>query len=118
MRKCKHITDDVRLSYLEEYMSSDQSLNSFEKKKGLSHNSIKNWLRTFGLEDKPTQMLMKSKDPSKRELEEEVLALKKRIRSLELELKHSNMSRDVYDCMIDLAEKKYNIPVRKNFDAK
>ena len=30
----------------------------------------------------------------------------------------SNMARDAYDCMIDLAEKTYNIPVRKNSGAK
>jgi hypothetical protein len=34
------------------------------------------------------------------------------------ELKQSNMARDAYDYMIDLAEKTYNIPVRKNSGAK
>lgn len=33
-------------------------------------------------------------------------------------MKQSNMARDAYDCMIDLAEKTYNIPVRKNSGAK
>jgi hypothetical protein len=37
---------------------------------------------------------------------------------LAIELKQSNMARDAYDCMIDLAEKTYNIPVRKNSGAK
>ena len=35
-----------------------------------------------------------------------------------VELKQSNMARDAYDYMIDLAEKTYNIPVRKNSGAK
>ena len=44
--------------------------------------------------------------------------LERKIKSLEVELKQSNMARDAYDYMIDLAEKTYNIPVRKNSGAK
>ena len=52
------------------------------------------------------------------QLHDRIHELERKIKSLEVELKQSNMARDAYDYMIDLAEKTYNIPVRKNSGAK
>ena len=57
-------------------------------------------------------------DGTEQELHDRIHELERKIKSLEIELKQSNMARDAYDCMIDLAEKTYNIPVRKNSGAK
>ena len=45
-------------------------------------------------------------------------ALLKRIRELEIELRRTEMARDAYDEMIRLAERYYNIPIRKKSGAK
>ncbi len=119
MRKNKGITDEIRLSYLKEYMSSSMSPYGFEKKKGLSFGTIRYWIRIFGFSNKPSNQDMNTNESSnEKDLKDEIQSLKRQIKVLEVELKESNMARDAYDCMIDLAEKTYNIPVRKNSDAK
>lgn len=99
-------------------MSSSFTKSQFEREKGLKRTTIQRWLRIFGLEDKPDPFMSKKLSQTEQELHDQIYELEKKIKSLEAELKHSNMARDAYDCMIDLAEKTYNIPVRKNSDAK
>lgn len=117
------MTDSIRLVYLEEYFQSPLSRYQFEKEKGIAHHSISHWLRNFGLEDKSTPVeprVMKKAEPTltEQELRERIYSLEQQLKSLKLELKQSNMARDAYNCMIDLAEETYNIRVRKNSDAK
>lgn len=116
------MSDELRLNYLKEYFQSPLSKYQFEKEKGLSRQSISYWLRTFELEDKSlfqTDLLMsKEARPKEQELLERIRSLEQEVKLLKVELKQSNMARDVYNCMIDLAESTYNIKVRKNSDAK
>lgn len=124
MRKNRGILDSDRLALLRSYLSSSLTRYEFEKKMGLSYNTIKHWLRIFMIEDKPNAYEMRykketiSEDRDYEKLKNEMRALKLRARELEHELKLSNMARDAYDCMIDLAEDKYGISIRKNSDAK
>lgn len=48
------------------------------------------------------------------ELEQEVLLLKKQKALLEKQIEFSDKKAIIFDVMIDLAEKEYNIPIRKN----
>ena len=48
------------------------------------------------------------------ELEQEVLLLKKQKALLEKQIEFSDKKAIIFDIMIDLAEKEYNIPIRKN----
>lgn len=118
MRNNKGMTDELRLSYLEEYFSSSLNSYHFEKEKGLTHHSIQRWLCIFGFEDKPSPIMNNHQNQTEKELQEKIEALEKELKSLKVELKQSNMARDAYNCMIDLAEETYNIKVRKNSDAK
>jgi transposase-like protein len=122
MRKNKKIDDHIRLEILNSYLHGTKGKHTIEKENGISMGSIRNWLRTFGLEDKPLPFQMKDKNVSTSNedvsSEEDVTSLKLRIKQLESDLKGAEMARDVYDCMIDLAEEKYHIKVRKNFDVK
>ena len=114
MREYKKYSKEECLSYLEEYLSSSFTKRQFEREKGLKCTTIQRWLRIFGLEDKPDPFMSKKLSQTEQELHDQIYELEKKIKSLEAELKRSN----TYDCMIDLAEKTYNIPVRKNSDAK
>ena len=53
MRQVREMTDEKRLAFVEEYLSSGKSKNAFEKEKGLSQHCISSWIRTFAVEDKP-----------------------------------------------------------------
>ncbi len=118
MRKNRKYSQEECLTYLEGYLSSSLNQGRFERENGLTKNSIRRWLRIFGLEDKPSPVMNKKLNQTEQELHDRIYELEKKIKSLETELKRSNMARDAYDCMIDLVEKKYNIPVRKNSGAK
>ena len=100
MRTYKGMSDFHRLHYIEAYLSSSQSLYGFCKQNGLPITRFKSWLRIFGVEKSPSPEAMKtSKEPEKQRL------------------KQAEMARDAYDCMIDLAEAEFNIPIRKKSDA-
>ena len=118
MRKNRKYSKAECLSYLEEYMCSSQNRSEFEREKGLKRTTISRWLRIFWIEDKPSPIMSKKLSQTEQELHDRIHELERKSKSLEVELKQSNMARDAYDCMIDLAEKTYNIPVRKNSGAK
>ena len=124
MRNKNQMDDAQRLSLLHEYLSSSSSKSSFEKEKGLSRKSISYWLRKFALEDKPhvlkivMPMGSDNKSLSLLDPNEEIARLHKELISKELELKRVTMARDAYEKMVELAEEKYGIPIRKNSDAK
>lgn len=113
MRKNRKYSKAECLSYLEEYMCSSQNHSEFEREKGLKRTTISRWLRIFGIEDKPSPIMSKKLSQTEQELHDRIHELERKIKSLEVELKQSNMARDAYDYMIDLVEKTYNIPVRK-----
>lgn len=120
MRPSNGISDSDRLEILHAYLCSSCSKLSIEKKYSLSHGTIRYWLRIFALPDKTTSSEMAKKSPSNKEVcsPEDVTSLKLRIKQLESALKEAEMGRDAYDCMINLAEERYHIKVRKNSDAK
>ena len=123
MRQVREMTDEKRLAFVEEYLSSGKSKNAFEKEKGLSQHCISNWIRTFAVEDKPvlsSQVAVTDmkKDPDKEQLLQEIDRLKQELRLKSSDLKRTEMARDAYDRMIVLAEERYGIPIRKKSDAK
>ena len=117
------MTDEKRLAFVEEYLSSGKSKNAFEKEKGLSQHCISNWIRTFAVEDKPvlsSQVAVTDmkKDPDKEQLLQEIDRLKQELRLKSIDLKRTEMARDAYERMIVLAEERYGIPIRKKSVAK
>ena len=123
MRQVREMTDEKRLAFVEEYLSSGKSRNAFEKEKGLSQHCISNWIRTFAVEDKSllsshVAVTDMKKDPDKEELLQEIDRLKQELRLKSIDLKRTEMARDAYERMIVLAEERYGIPIRKKSGAK
>ena len=123
MRQVREMTDEKRLAFVEEYLSSGKSRNAFEKEKGLSQHCISNWIRTFAVEDKSllsshVAVTDMKKNPDKEELLQEIDRLKQELRLKSIDLKRTEMARDAYERMIVLAEERYGIPIRKKSDAK
>ena len=118
------MTDDKRLAFIQEYLSSSKSKYAFEKENGLSRHSLSNWLRIFAIEDKAvgvSQQLPATdmKDVSDNAfLLDEIARLKQELRSKSIDLQRAEMARDAYERMIVLAEEHYGIPIRKKSDAK
>lgn len=117
MRKNKSVNDTVRLSHLESYMSSSLGSWAYERENGLSHGSISRWLSNFGVEDKENINDMPKRE-DKSSAESEVLRLRGELRAARLENSRLRMERDVANAIIDMAEERYSMPLRKNSDAK
>ena len=68
----------------------------------------------------PKIKIMRKKEPAESGGEEsfEVLQLKKRIAELEQQLKDAEMKAIAYSTMVDIAEKEFNIPIKKKFNTK
>lgn len=80
-------------------------------------STIRNWLRKYGNFDWENQSTMqKGKSPQQRilELEEKVKLLEKQKSRAEHLAERANKKVILFDMMIDLAEKEFNIPIRKN----
>ena len=92
------------------------------------HGQILRWMRKLGYDDSiPTRrpnfvtnlIQMKNKKPNE-ELPDsfENLQLKKRIAELEAQLKDAEMKAIAFSTMVDIAEKEFNIPIRKKYNTK
>jgi transposase len=92
------------------------------------HGQLLRWMRKLGYDDSiptrrpnfvsnPIQMKKKKSDEKSTESFEN-LQLKKRIQELEEQLKDAEMKAIAYSTMIDIAEKEFNIPIKKKYNTK
>lgn len=87
------------------------------------HGRISKWMKEFGIEDKVSKRhvsftaVPKSTKENK-DLEFENQNLKKRIDQLEASLKEQELKAIAYSTMVDMAEKQFNIPIRKKSNTK
>ena len=88
----------------------------------VGHTTASRWIAIFAKEKgkvsgskdmKKPQTLRPSQDQSK-----EVEALQKRVKELEAQLRHAEIKAEFYDEMINVAEAKFKIPIRKKAGAK
>lgn len=81
------------------------------------------WLRKFGIEDKFSknpnfEIMSKQEKKSQTSNDLEMLQLKKLIAELEKQLQTAEMKAIAYSTMLDIAEKEFNIPIRKKDSTK
>lgn len=92
------------------------------------HGQLLRWMRKLGYDDsiptrrsnfvpKPTRMKKKKQDKSPDDSFEN-LQLKKRIEELEKQLKDAEMKAIAFSTMVEIAEKEFNIPIRKKYNTK
>ena len=116
------ISTSLRLEIVDVYYHSNMKKSDICKKYGISLATLYRILRTFApiksIKQSMSEESPRSASPSLNGTEEELLRLRLRIKELESQLYHAEMARDAYDYMIDLAEQRYHIRVRKNSDAK
>ena len=101
----------LKLQIVQSIEQGNLSTTQVTKKYGIqSRKTVVNWLRKYGTfhweNQTPSNM---PKIP-----EQEVRLLKKQKAFLEKQAKQSDKKAILFDMMIDLAKKEYNIPIRKN----
>ena len=124
--KSVYFTDSEKRIIIEDYLSGNESKRSvFKRYSGHDeeHGTLLRWLHRFGYKDKSsnssTFVDMSSK--KKKEIDSvdfETLKLKKRIEELENQLQTAEMKAIAFSTMVDIAEKEFNIPIRKKHNTK
>ena len=121
-RTQKDYTMQLKLQIVREIEEGIFTVSQAQRNYGVqSRKTVVNWLEKYGNFDphyKVKKTIMKTAEQRLLELEQENRLLKKQKAALEKELSNSDKKVILFDMMIDLAEKEYNIPIRKNSNPK
>lgn len=118
-----YFSDDEKKLIIEEYLAGNETKKEvFRKYTGREsdHGTIIRWMREFGYFDKEKpvktiQVMSKKKNEAE---SFENLQLKRRVAELEKQLKDAEMKAIAFSTMVDIAEKEFQIPIRKKFNTK
>ena len=117
-RTQKDYSMSFKLSVVQEYETSQVSLESLKRKYGIQGDAtIRRWIEQYGnfdITNKSAKPMEKSKDQELLELRQKVRLLERKNARLEKELEQKDMKAEFFDMMIDIAEKEYDIDIRKN----
>ena len=117
-RSQKDYSMSFKLSVVKETESGLLSTTGAKRKYGIqARSTIVNWLRkygTFDWENQTPSNMPKTQEQRLMELEAKVKLLEKQKALLEHQVERADKKVIIFDMMIDLAEKEYNISIRKN----
>lgn len=117
-RSQKDYSLGLKHQIVQEIESGGLSTTGACRKYGIqARSTVVAWLRKYGKFDwenqTPSQM-PKTPEQKIMELEQQVKLLEKQKSLLEKQVETADRKAIIFDMMIDLAEKEYNIPIRKN----
>lgn len=116
-RTQKDYSMSFKLQVVREIESGELSMTAATRKYGIqARSSVRNWLRkygTFDWENQTPSNMPKSQEQKILELEARVKLLEKQKAFLEHQVDRADRKAVLFDLMIDLAEKEFNIPIRK-----
>jgi hypothetical protein len=122
-----YFTDHEKKLIIEDYLSGNetkQSVYSRYTDYPAENGKITMWMRKLGIEDKFVKntnfgsMPKRKKEVEVESDEFETLKLKKRIEELQKQLQTAEMKAIAFSTMVDVAEKEFNIPIRKKHNTK
>ena len=116
-RTQKDYSLSFKLSVVQEVESCGVSIKGAQRKYGIQGNAtVTSWLRkygTFDWENQTPSNMPKSQEQKILELEAKIKLLEKQKAFLEYQVDRADRKAVLFDMMIDLAEKEFNIPIRK-----
>lgn len=111
-----------KLTVVEEIEKGELSTTKACRKYGIqARSTVVSWLRKYGnfdWENQTPSHMPKSTEQKLMELEQKVRLLEKQKKHLKHQVAQADKKAVIFDMMIDLAEKEYNIPIRKNSSPK
>lgn len=117
-RTQKDYTMSLKLQVVQQIERGELSTCSACRKYGIqARSTVVSWLRKFGnfdWENQTPSYMPKTPEQKILELEQQVKLLEKQKAYLEKQVETSDKKAIIFDMMIDLAEKEYNIAIRKN----
>jgi len=116
-RSQRNYSMSFKLQVVQEIESGELSKRAATRKYGIQGgNTVTTWLRkygTFDWENQTPSSMPKSQEQKLLELEQKVKLLEKQKAFLERQVETADKKAIIFDMMITLAEKEYNIPIRK-----
>lgn len=106
-------SDEFKLNVIGEYLEGGVSKYSLFKKYGISSSSFYQWLRTFVPDYERQSIGAEVMKKEEKDRGNEVERLKKELAKKELELKRAEMRADFYQTMVDVAERMFEIDIKK-----
>lgn len=127
----RFFTDTEKEVIIQDYLASGCTKQEIWKKytgREVEHGAMLRWMREFGYNcripiknyrfGKKIPLMTKKRKAIKEEDSFELLQLRKRVAELEKQLQEAEMKSVAYSTMVDIAEKQFNIPIRKKFSTK
>ena len=116
----RRYNDSEKLQIIEEYMSSGESMETFQAKYGMGHCTLSRWMTNFGLSNTSQRQYieMKKKLTESPEKTLRERTLEARVAQLERELKAEKLKTEAANAMIDVVEEDLGIDIRKKAGAK
>jgi hypothetical protein len=121
------LSDEEKLIVINDYLNGKESkADVYFRYTGYreDHGKIGVWMKKLGIKDLRTSRnvsfvpMSKAKKPIQSEVDFEKLQLEKRVAELEKQLKLAEMKAIAFSTMVDIAEREFNIPIRKKFNTK
>ena len=120
-RTQRDYTMPFKLAVVQEVERTGIGVCAVARKYGIqSETTVTTWLRKYGnfdVANKTSKLMEKSKEKKLMELEERVKMLERQNNRLQHELEMKDHKVAFFDMMIDMAEKEFNIDIRKNSSA-
>ena len=116
-RTQKDYSMSFKLQVVQEVERGELGIKAASHKYGIQGDAtVRTWLRKYGnfdWENQTPSNMPKTQEQKLLELEQKIKLLKKQKAFLEKQVETADKKAIIFDMMIDLAEKEFNIPIRK-----
>jgi transposase-like protein len=116
-RTQKDYSMSFKLQVVQELERGELGIKAATRKYGIQgSHTVTTWLRkygTFDWENQTPSNMPKTQEQKLLELEQKIKLLEKQKAFLEKQVETADRKAIIFDMMIDLAEKEFNIPIRK-----
>lgn len=109
----KHFTLAVKEKIVSYYRSGLFTAEALCKKHEISVNLLNEWMREYAYLQVQRQRVQPMYQPKYRSKDEEIAALKAELAAQEKELKYAKLKGEALEILIQIAEDKFGIPIKK-----
>lgn len=118
-----YFSQEEKLIIIKDYLSGNETKRAVYKRYtgyAAEHGKLIKWMRELGVVDKSVNRsnFVSMSNKKKSTIDFEKLQLENRIAELEKQLKDAEMKAIAFSTMVDIAEKEFNIPIRKKLNTK
>lgn len=113
----KGFSESFKIQIVKEIESGQINVSTARRKYGiLGHSTISKWRKKYGSLPAVNEYLKQRNQMEKKA--NEIERLKNEVKNLKLKLENAQLKNTVLDTMINIAEKEFDIPIRKKYGGK